>query len=226
MEQLITPLGRLVQGSLFVPNTKNMDGQPLVDKKGNPTVQYFIALAIEKVNPDIGPLLAEMQNSAGQHWPSGESTKSGFSWKIIDGDTRTDKEGFSGCWVLKFSSIFAPTVYEDGGTTTITQPDRIKRGDYVRVAGNYVGNKSTISPGMFLNLSMVEFKGYGEEIKTGPTGEVFGATQVGYIPSGMSTTPTSNPNSTFGQQVVAPMQQAPAQQGTIAEDVPDFSFLS
>ena len=242
MEQLITPVGRIVQGSLFTPNTKDAEGRPLVDRQNNPRVNYFIALAVEKTNPSMTELLNNMQASAAQAWPTGEANQAAFSWKILDGDTKPDKEGFKGCWILKFSSSFAPKVYENGGTALITNPDQIKRGDYVRVAGSYVSNKSGQRPGMYLNLSMVEFQGFGEAIQSGPTGDVFNKVQAGAIPEGMSTTPQPAPGGAFGQQQPMqqqqqPMQQQPAQQqpaqqqpaqqqpaGT--DDVPDFTFLS
>ena len=254
MEQLITPVGRIVQGSLFIPNTKDAEGRPLVDRQNNPRVNYFIALAVEKTNPSMTELLNNMQVSAAQAWPTGEAKQAVFSWKIVDGDTKPDKEGFKGCWILKFSSSFAPKVYENGGTTLITNPDQIKRGDYVRVAGSYVSNKSGQRPGMYLNLSMVEFQGFGEAIQSGPTGDVFNKVQAGAIPEGMSTTPQPTPGGTFGQQQPMqqqpaqqqPMQQQPAQQQPMqqqpmqqqftqqqpaqqeagTDDVPDFTFLS
>ena len=214
MDQLITPVGRLVQGSLFTPNTTDMDGRPLVDKQGNPRVNFFIAISVEKANPEIGPLIQQMQADATQQWPSGEAQRADFSWKIVDGDHFADKEGFVGCWVLKFSSSFAPKVYERGGTTLITNPDQIKRGHYIRVAGNYKSNGSTTRPGMYLNLSMAEFIGYGEEIQSGPTGDVFAQAQVAHTPSGMTAAPIAPQASALPMQQApqqAPMQQAPQQ---------------
>jgi len=237
MDQLITPVGRLVQGSLFNPNTTDMDGRPLTDKQGNPRVNFFIAIAVEKSDPTIGTLIQQMQADAAQQWPSGEAQRADFSWKIIDGDTDADKAGFAGCWVLKFSSSFAPKVYERGGTTLITNPDQIKRGHYIRVAGNYKSNSSTTRPGMYLNLSMAEFIGYGEEIQSGPTGDVFAQAQVAHTPTGMSAAPTAPQASALPQQAPiaqAPIaqapQQAPMQQAApiaqAPQQAPDFGFLN
>ena len=167
---------------------------------------------------------------------SGEAQKPDFSWKIADGDATPEKSGFAGCWVLKFSSSFAPKVYERGGTTLITNPDQIKRGHFVRIAGNYKTNGSTTRPGMYLNLSMAEFIGYGEEIHTGPTGDVFTQAEVVHTPQGMSAAPSAPPASALG--VVAPVQQltppasavapvavAPVAVAPVQQAAPDFGFL-
>ena len=49
---IVTPVGRLVMGSLYKPSTKDADGNPLVYKTGLKAGQarsnYFLALAIPK----------------------------------------------------------------------------------------------------------------------------------------------------------------------------------
>src|ERR1700709_118294 len=49
---VLFPVGRFVGGDLYTPNDKDVDGNPLLVKqgpnKGQPTVQYFCAVAIPK----------------------------------------------------------------------------------------------------------------------------------------------------------------------------------
>ena len=46
MTNFTTPVGRIVAGNLYTPNTKNAEGKPLVDKAGNPRNEFFFAVAI------------------------------------------------------------------------------------------------------------------------------------------------------------------------------------
>ena len=49
---LLTPIGRMVAGSMYKPNDKAFDGSPLVVKSGpnagQPRVEYYFGLAIPK----------------------------------------------------------------------------------------------------------------------------------------------------------------------------------
>lgn len=42
------PVGRMVMGSLYNPQTTNAEGAPLTGKDGQSRVEYFFALAIPK----------------------------------------------------------------------------------------------------------------------------------------------------------------------------------
>jgi len=54
MLELLTPVGRMVQGNPFDGRTKNREGRPLTFKDGSPRADYFFAIAIEKTNPGYG----------------------------------------------------------------------------------------------------------------------------------------------------------------------------
>jgi hypothetical protein len=63
---------------------------------------------------------------------------------------------------------------------------------------------------VYLNLTMVELCGFGEEIKTGPDGAaVFGGTPAGALPPGASPTPLAAPTVPAGAQPVPPAAAAP-----------------
>jgi len=189
---LLTPVGRMVQGSLFESNDRDMKGKLLTDKKGNPRVEYFFALAIPKTSPEWGPFWQQIAALAQQSYPNGEPSHASFKWKYIDGDGPdvADKEAFKGCHIIKLKSSFAPRVYAKGGTSLIVDPERVKRGHYIRAYISVAPNFDPDYPGIYLNPNMVEFIAYGAEITGGPSGdEVFGAAPAAYVPPGASETP-------------------------------------
>lgn len=211
--QLLTPVGRLVQGGPFSYSDTNMDGKPLTDSKGAPRKDYFMALAIAKNSPEWDAFKAQIDAVASAAFPHHWSTPA-FSNKITDGDgtipdTRgvrpCDKEGFAGHWVVRFSSGFAPDVFTKGGTAKITDPDQVKRGHYVRIYGSVKGNGSTSKPGVYLNLSMVEHIAYGPEISNGPdAASVFGSAPAVALPDGASAIPLAPPTALAAPGAVAP----------------------
>jgi len=208
--QILTPVGRLVQGDCFEGQTKDAEGNPLVIKNGpnagQPRVDYFMAIAIAKTDATYNDLWAIIHNEARTSFPSLFDANGGcispkFAFKVTDGDSQVpntkgtkpcDREGFPGHWVLNFSGGYAPKCYilENGAHKLITDPSMIKRGYYIRIAGSVKGNGSQQQPGIFLNHSMVELVGYGEEIVTGPNADaVFGGAPAAALPAGASATP-------------------------------------
>ena len=195
-ENILTPVGRMVQGDLFVPQTKDMEGRPLTDKNGAPRVNYFFAIAVPKADPGVNDLIAQIHAVGQAGFPAGQWKMPGFSWKIVDGDDPTNnaKEGFIGHWVFRVSSGFPPPVWETGGTARIVEPGKPKRGDYIRAVISIAANGSTSKPGVYLNHQLVEFVGYGQAISSGPDGaEVFGAAPKAVLPAGASLTPVAGP---------------------------------
>lgn len=207
--QIITPIGRLVQGSVHTPNTTDMEGKPLVYKSGanagQPRQEYFFALAIEKNNPEWAALGKTLFDVARQAFPQlfdaqGNCLHPGFSWKFKDGDgvdangKRNDtKEGWKGCWVLTFRGSQPPQCTQHG---RIVDPKIVRTGHYVRVLasveGNGGGTGAGISkPGLYINHQGIDYVGFGSEIVGGPdaVAEFAKAPQAQWRPQGMSDTP-------------------------------------
>lgn len=205
--ELLTPVGRLVQGSLYTGSTTDAENRPLVYKTGaqagQPRVNFWFSLAIAK--------------GAEQHWnqtewgvkiwnvghagfPNGAANSPHFAWKIVDGDSAIpnmqgnrpcDNEGFKGHWILKFSTSIAPSIHNENGTIQLTEPNAVQPGDYIQVYAYVEDNKSTQQPGIYLNPSMVARSGYGERIIVGadPKSVGFGGSP---LPAGASTTPLAS----------------------------------
>jgi len=209
--------GRLVQGDVFTPQTKNMTGGPLTDLQGNPKVQYFIAVAVEKTDAAMMQTFAQIQQVAQAGFPGGESQRPDFAWKVIDGDDpkHAGKTGFAGCKIFRFTSGFPVKAYTKGAASQIVDPSQIKRGYFIRVAFTVAPNGNAAKPGVYLNLALVELVGYGDEIVSGPdAASVLGAAGAAPIPAGASASPV------IGGPPIAP---APAPPDAI---VPAPDFLS
>lgn len=200
-----SPVGRIVLGSLYTPNTKDAEGKPLVVKNGPNVGQarsnYFFALAVPKgperhwAETPWGAIIWGVGHAA---FPQAAASPS-FAWKIEDGDSSVpnkrgrkpvDNEGWKGHWILKLSGGFAPKVYkqENGGYVQILEEGYIKPGYYVEVAVSVDGNGSQSQPGIYLNHSMVCFRAFGPEITFGPDVASAGFGQSA-LPAGASLTP-------------------------------------
>jgi len=227
---ITSPVGRIVDGSLYEPQTTDAEGKPLVIKNGpnagQPRVNYFFALAIPK-NPGETHWA---QTAWGQQvWGVGNQAfpniaqSPAFAWKIEDGDSQipnkkgrknADREGYPGHWILKFSGGFAPKVYqqEGGGYVQVMQKDFCKAGYFAEVAFSVEGNGSSSQPGIYLNHSMVCFRAYGQEISFGPDVASAGFGQSA-LPAGASMTPPAGaipmPHAPMMPPVAPAMPHAP-----------------
>jgi len=220
---LTTPVGRLVMGSLYKPNTTDAEGRPLLVKNGpnagQPRSEYYFALAIPKgaeqawSHTEWG---AVIYNTGVRAFPQGQYQKPDFAWKIEDGDStipnqkgrkNVDREGHKGHWILKFSSGNAPKTFNADGTQAITEQGAVKTGYYVQVNCTVAGNESTQRPGLYLNHNMVALAGYGPEIVVGPD-----PTAVGFgsapLPAGASAVPVGAFAPAAPAAPAAPMAQA------------------
>lgn len=243
-DSFLTPVGRLVMGDCFTPNEKDAEGNPLIVKNGPNAGQlrkeWFVGIAIDKADPGwpvLHNLIRQRAKADFPHLfdPAGNCLSPKFAWKIIDGDSQLpnskmvrpcDKPGFPGCWVLCFSSGYAPKVYQRGGNEMITDPSGVQRGYYVRVAGSVRGNESTQQPGVFLNMSLVELVGFGEIIKTGPdAAAVFGGSAATYMPKGMTTAPQVATPAPATAPQVAPAPAPAPQVAPAPAPVPDPTIL-
>jgi hypothetical protein len=214
---ITSPVGRIVMGSLYDPNTTDAEGKPLVIKTGpnagQPRVNYFFALAIPKGTEQHWAHTAwgqQIWNVGNQAFPNAAQSPA-FAWKIEDGDSQIpnkkgrkpcENEGWPGNWILKLSGGYAPKVYqqEGSGYVQVMQKDFCKPGYFVEVAFSVDGNGSQSQPGVYLNHSMVCFRAYGPEISFGPdvASAGFGAAP---LPAGASMTPPAG---------AVPLPQAPA----------------
>lgn len=201
---LLTPVGRLVQGSLYVGQTTDAENRPLVYKTGanagQPRVNYWFALAIPKGTEqhwnttEWGKKIWDVGHAG---FPNGQANSPMFAWKIVDGDSNIpntqgnrpcDNEGFPGHWVLKYSGSFQSSIFNENGSVPLTEPNAVQLGDYIQVYGYVEDNKSTQQPGVYLNHSMIARAGFGKRIIAGadPKSVGFGGSP---LPAGASTTP-------------------------------------
>lgn len=191
-QEFVTPVGRLVQGSVFDANTTDNKGQPLIVKtgpnKGQPTQNHFMAVAFPKtqaawfLEPD--PFWMMIYNEGRQGYPQHFNPQTGacnhprFAFKVMDGDgvdndgkPNNTKEGFAGHWIVKFSTTICPKGVFNGkylNPQDAAEKNAIKRGHFVRVMGSMRPNIGSEVPGIYLNQSGVEWIAYGPEIISGP----------------------------------------------------------
>lgn len=210
---LMTPVGRIVQGSVALQAQKDMEtNKPLLNPDGTPQMGVFLALAFPKVLPNGQPntefdnfrlqLAAIAAAAWPQFFPNGPSIQSvnpKFSWKIQDGDgfdsngkSVADKPGFKGHWIVRFYSSYAFGCFHQGKWLpheVMQKPeDIVKRGYWVRLAIEAKSNNADLGklqvPGIALYPKLLEYIQRGEEIVGGPdAAATFGAAPVGYVPA-------------------------------------------
>lgn len=222
-ETITTPVGRLVEGSLYKGNQFDAENKPLTFKSGKNAgqsrVDFYFALAIPKTGEshwnqtEWGQTIERVAKLA---FPKGQWQRPDFSWKIIDGDSTLmnkankrpcDKEGFAGNWVLKFSRPFAPKIYNFDGSQLITEENFVNLGDFIQVNALVAGNNSDIQPGIYLNHNMVAFRAYGDRITLGVDAKAAGFGNAP-LPPGASAVPSAT--FTPQAQVAAVPPAAPA----------------
>jgi hypothetical protein len=239
MSDILFPIGRLVAGSLYTPNTKDFQGNQLTIKSGpnagQPRQEYFFACAIPKGTEqnwwetEWG---AKMYQEAATAWPNGEYGQQGFAWKVVNGDSQQPNRrgtvpaslpGYAGHWVVNFSSSYPPKITADNGSRQLIEENAVKPGYYIQVYGDVAGNKTPGNPGIFVNHKVVNLAGYGEEISTGvdPSHVGFG----GNLPAGASQTPVGGgfnpaPQGMPGQQAPQGMPGQQAPQGMPGQQAP------
>lgn len=222
--EFTTPIGRFVQGDLFKGSDKDRKGNPYIiqtgPKKGQPTTRHFFAVAFAKTDQAFMQLWQQLAALARQGYPqyfdgNGNCTHPRFAWKIVDGDGVDDegkpnsaKEGFAGHWVMKFSGSFAPKVFHAGKYDPMQQvqdPNQVKRGWFVRVAGNAAPNIGSEVPGLYMNASLVSIEAAGPEITSGPDANAAFAQPAGPLPAGATAVPMSVPQGAPGMPNMAAM---------------------
>ena len=223
MTEILTPVGRLVQGSLSKGSTKGFKNEDLVWKSGvnagMPRTVWYAGLAIDKNDPGLPAFFATMQAVATAGYPGGQAGQSTFAWKMIDGDgvdkdgkPYAEREGHAGCYIFRFTTSYPIKCSKDNGAGLLVEipPEEIKKGYYIRIAGSITAGDD-LKPSIFLNMNMVQLVGYGTEIQSGPdANQVFGGTNAAPLPAGASATPLAPATGAF-EQASAPVQQPPVQ---------------
>jgi len=222
MTNVLSPVGRFVQGDCFKGQTTNQKGEPLIVKsgpnKGMPRTEYYVGVAFSKTDPAWPAFRAQLDEIAKTGFPNlfpavgGQfpgagggallSTHPQFAWKIIDGDgydqtgrSNAEKEGFRGHWVVRFNSGYPPKVYPVGRHSPLdqlTDPSLVRRGYYIRVFSNVSLNTDVQKPGLFLNVGLVELVATGPEIRGGVDAADAFSTPV-VLPPGAEALPGSAP---------------------------------
>lgn len=185
----VTPVGRFVSGDLLNKRTQDSKKRPIPEDKQ----RFEFGIAFPKA--DIWPLLTEQfypwiaakaqhDANAMNRLTNWFSTFAGFSMKISDGDKPNERgqynENTKGCFVVWFSSAFAPQTVDP--TNQNIDAQLVKRGFFVQIAGNIAPNGAGNSvfqagedAGIYMNSSFVKLVAEGDEIRSGPSAdEAFG----------------------------------------------------
>jgi hypothetical protein len=209
-EEIVTPVGRLVQGSVYTASTKDGEGKPLVyksgDNVGQPRKNYYMALAVPKgaeAHWSATPWGAKIVAVARKAFSEAQIALPSFAWKITDGDSLIPNgkgtvpakcEGFAGCWIIKFSGSHAPTLLKLnslGKTEPFLTENAIMPGMYVQISGNVVDNESQQKPGVHINHGMVCYRAHGDLIFTGVDPDSVGFGEAP-LPAGVTVVPTNS----------------------------------
>jgi len=215
-KEITLPIGRLVQGSAFVPNDKDHKGNPRTFKSGanigKPNPQYYVGFAIAKNDPAFAQVWAAMNEVARAAFPhlfgaDGNCVLPTFAWKMVDGDgydttgkPNSSKEGFAGHFVLRLTSGFAPKVFLKGRydpSQQVMDARELPTGYYIRALIDVTSNDDATKPGIYLNLKLVEVDKPGPVITSGPSAsDAFAATASpgAYAGAPVSGLPMTPPN--------------------------------
>lgn len=202
---LLLPPGRMVWGDLYEGRTENYEGRPLTFKDGSPRTSYEFGIAIPKGTEQHWagtPWGKQIWDFGHSKWPRGQAQAPSFAWKVKDGDDRTPNKkgrvpaempGHAGHWIVTLGSSIAPRLFKMGPSGPVPYPDKdaIKPGDWIEVFANVASNMTDSNPGLFINHSMVCFRGYDPagRIQVGPDPSAAGFGKAS-VAAGVSATPT------------------------------------
>lgn len=184
LKQVNFSKGRIVWGAPSKTKDKDKAGKPLTTKSGQPRIKCDFGVAIPK-NGTVSfwqtPWGADIYGLGLASFPHlfDPATKAllpgrKISWKVTDGDSvipnengrrPCDQEGYPGCWVVAFGSSFVPRCvrFENGAWVDIN-PDQIKTGHEVEIAGSIDSNGDAQKPGVYVNHGLVAHAGILPEI--------------------------------------------------------------
>ena len=215
---IVSQVGRIVQGSASFGATTDFYNEPLVWKKGanagQPRQEWYVGIALAKGSPGADELFAQMMEVA--NTARRNNIPQNYAFKFIDGDavdgkgkSYAEREGHAGHYIFRFTTSFQPKCYQDDGSGRMVEipPEQVKSGYYVQVAGSIEDNGDMNKPGLYLNLNMISLVAYGQEIVSGPNADqVFGGQSQSALPAGASRTPMNPPNQFAGMAQGQPQQ--------------------
>lgn len=196
-EKILTPIGRIVSGSVHEGNAQTWDGKPRpVKADGTPDIRWFIGLAIPKTDPAWVAVHAMIVRAAQAGspcmvGPDGQATGP-FSWKITDGDSTVanqkgnrpcDQEGNPGHWILGLNTSFPISCWNKAGV--VIPASAIQRGFYVVASVSAApNNASGNQAGVYVNIHGLELQSEGAIIQSGPShADLFGSSPTTAPPS-------------------------------------------
>lgn len=192
MTQHMSPVGRLVQGSVTLQHQKDMTSkQPLFNPDGSKKMGLFLALAFPKLvngveNAEFTAFRTQLAIVAAAAWPqffpqgpSFTASNPNFSWKIQDGDgvdhmgqSVANNPGWKGNWIIKFSSDYPCKVFAEGKFSAheelqASTLDSIKRGYWLRVLCEVTSNRADLTKqqkaGIAIYPQLISFVGGRKE---------------------------------------------------------------
>ena len=192
MTDIMSPVGRLVQGSVTLEHQKDMNTkQPLFNADGSKKMGLFLALAFPKLingqpNPEFHAFRTQLAMVAAAAWPqffpqgpSFTASNPNFSWKIQDGDGTDNmgqsvagKPGWKDHWIIKFASDYPCKVFAEGkfAAHEELQPqalETIKRGYWLRILCEVKSNMADLTKqqkaGIAIYPKLISFVGGRKE---------------------------------------------------------------
>lgn len=222
---LLLPVGRMVFGDVNKgrQRTDSKTNALRVNQDGTPMMDFTAGVAVRKAGETHWNQTAwgQVIFAHGQkEWPNGQWQHRDFSWKIIDGDSTEvnkkgkrpcDQEGYAGHWIIVCSNGQAPQLTDRMGKVHLTDRSAVVPGRFVQPFISIAGNESQDSPGIYLNLKILAYSAWGEEIvsSNAPDPSTVGFGQ-GALPAGASEIPQGQTAGTPAASAPAPQPQAQA----------------
>ncbi len=205
LDNMFTPGGRFVQGSLVEKGEKDSKGVVIPPEKRS----YFFGVAVPKNTPGLNELIGKLYQMAATDYAQvplvmlqiqqGLGAKD-FAWKIQDGDApmydsktgqlKVTPDYLKGCYIFKFNTQFEIGACDAEGRDIDRKS--IKKGDYVDVMfssqcnGNVDG-----TAGIYLNPNAIRRLGFGDAISSGVSASTAFANQQAAVPAGATQMPTA-----------------------------------
>lgn len=221
---LLFPVGRMVFGDVNKgrQRTDARTGAMRFNADNTPMLDFTAGVAIRKGGETHWNQTAwgQVIYAHGQkEWPNGQWQHRDFSWKIIDGDSTevnkkgkrpVDQEGYAGHWIVVCSNGQAPQLTDRMGKNALTDRSPVVPGRYVQPFVSIAGNESADSPGVYLNLKILAYSAWGEEIVSSNAPDPSTVGFGGALPAGASEIPAGQTSAAAAPVPSTPASAAPA----------------